>query len=187
MGQISLPDKVKLFIGIISVNKDIILKVKDKLTDVWGDVDSESDLFDFNLTTYYKDEMGEELYKKFFSFKKLIKRDDIIDIKIRTNKFEEDIKISKDKPGRDLNLDPGYVTLSSIALASTKDFYHRIYVGKGIFMENTMVYRKKEKSYMGFEWTYPDFQTNEYIQYFLKLREIYHKQLKFGEELEGDF
>ncbi len=52
MGKISLPDKVKLFIGIIGINKDIILKAKDRLVKIWGEIDSESDLFEFNLTSY---------------------------------------------------------------------------------------------------------------------------------------
>ena len=42
---------------------------------------------------------------------------------------------------RPLNLDPGYLTLGKLVLASTKDFAHRIYLGRGIYAEMTLFYR----------------------------------------------
>lgn len=187
MGQITLPDKAKLFVGIIGVNKDIILKVKGKLEKKWGKIDFESEFFNFDRTSYYKEEMGENLLKKFYSFKNLINREDIIEIKIRTNQLEEKIKINKNKSGRDINLDPGYVTFSNVTLATTKDYRHRIYLGKGIYLENTLYYDSKAKEFIEWEWTYPDYRTKGYKEFFNKLRGIYHEQLKYGEDFEGDF
>ncbi len=187
MGKIKLPDKAKLFIGIIGVNKDLILKVKKELENEWGIIDFESEFYDFNKTSYYKEEMGENLLKKFYSFKNLIPRENIVEIKIKTNHLEEEIKINQDKSGRDVNLDPGYVTLSNITLATTKDYKHRIYLGKGIYLENTLYYDSKKKAFVNWEWTYPDYRTNAYMDFFNKLREIYHKQLKYGENFDGDF
>ena len=34
---------------------------------------------------------------------------------------------------RPVNLDPGYIEQAKVILASTKNFYHRIYLGGGIF------------------------------------------------------
>ena len=187
MGQITLPDKAKLFIGIIGVNKDIILKVKEELENKWEKIDFESEFFNFDQTSYYKEEMGDILLKKFFSFKKLINREDIIEIKIQTNQLEDKIKINKNKPGRDINLDPGYLTLSNVTLATTKDYRHRIYLGKGIYLENTLYYDSNAKEFMEWEWTYPDYRAERYKNFFNKVRDIYHKQLKYGEDLEGDF
>ncbi len=187
MGQIRLPDKVKLFIGIIGVNKDIMLKAKNELENEWGDIDFESEFFNFNETSYYKKEMGENLLKKFYSFKRLVHREYIADIKIKTNQLEEKIKINKQKSGRNVNLDPGYVTLSNVTLATTKDYRHRIYLTKGIYLENTLYYDSREKRFIEWEWTYPDYCADEYKDFFNKLRDIYRKQLKYGEDLDGNF
>ncbi|MBU1076294.1 MAG: DUF4416 family protein, partial [Spirochaetes bacterium] len=179
MGKIKLPEKAKLFIGIIAVNDSIIFKVKEVLEKQWGKVDEQSDLFPFDLSDYYKDEMGERLLKKFYSFKMLINREDIVDIKIRTNRIEEEIKADDKNCGRDINLDPGYITLSNVTLATTKDFRHRIYLGKGIYLENTLYYDGKKKTYMEWEeWTYPDYRMQEYKDFFNKIRQTYHRQLK---------
>jgi len=180
MGKINLPEKAKLFVGIIGVNEEIILTVKSLLTNLWGPIDSESPSFPFNLTIYYQEEMGPDLLKKFYSFEKLISREEIIEIKIKTNDLEHQLKINKDKQGRDVNLDPGYLTLSNVTLASTKDFIHRIYLNKGIFLENTLRFSSKAKSYVDSEWTFPDFKQQSYLDFFNKLRVIYKEQLKNG-------
>jgi len=172
MGQIKLPEKAKLFIGIIGINKGIILAARHELEKLWGEIDLESIYFDFNKTSYYKEEMGDNLLKKFFSFQKLINREEIVDIKIKTNQLEESIKEKSNTPGRDVNIDPGYVTLSNITLATTKDYRHRIYLGKGIYLENTLFYDSKNKTYKPWDWTYPDYRTEGYIEFFNKLRSI---------------
>ncbi len=187
MGTIQFPEKAKLFIGCIGINKEIILKIKPCLEEVWGKIDCESELFPFNWTDYYEQEMGKKLFKNFYSFRDLIKRESIADIKIRTNQLEEKIKLNTSKNGRDINLDPGYVTLSNVTLATTKDFSHRIYIGHGIFLENTLFFNSNKKSFIECELTYPDYRTREYKEFFNKIRDIYHKQLKYGENFERDF
>ena len=44
---------------------------------------------------------------------------------------------------RPLNLDPGYITLAKLVLASTKDHAHRIYLGQGIFAEVTLLFQRR--------------------------------------------
>lgn len=184
MGKITLPEKAKLFIGIISVNEEIILTAKPLLIDLWGTIDFESPFYPFNLTEYYQEEMGPNLLKKFYSFEKLIAREDIVEIKIKTNELEEQIKINQNKDGRDINLDPGYLTLSNITLGTTKDFAHRIYLNKGIYLENTLRYSSKAKSYIESEWTFPDFRQQSYLNFFNQLRVVYKEQLKQGEDFD---
>ncbi len=187
MGKIRIPEKAKLFNGIISVSEEILPVVKQTLQAEWGEIDLESEVFPFDTTNYYNEEMGGNLIKKFYSFKKLINREDIIEIKLKTNEIESKIKINKNKKGRDINIDPGYLTLINVTLATTKDYRHRIYIGKGIFLENTLYYDKKAKSYVEWEWTYPDYRKKEYKEFFNKMREIYHKQLRYGENFEKLF
>ncbi|MDD5512405.1 MAG: DUF4416 family protein [Candidatus Omnitrophica bacterium] len=75
---------------------------------------------------------------------------------------------------RSINIDPGYLDMAKLVLATTKDFCHRIYLGSGIFGEVTLVYRKD--SFQPWEWTYPDYRSREYIETFNRIREIYRAQ-----------
>ena len=126
----------------------------------------------FTNTEYYN-EMGKDMCRAFFSFQKLIKREKTAGIKLFTNRLEK--KMSGDNK-RIINIDPGYITLSNVFLASNKDFYHRVYIGRGVFLENE--YRYTAKKFKMWEWTYPDYKKKEYLNFFYDLRKIYKKQLK---------
>lgn len=174
MGEISLPEKVKLFCGIIFSDINKLNEIKNKLIALYGEIDIESAIFDFSKTNYYEVEMGECLKKVFWGFDKLIERLDIADIKIKTNEIEAEF-LNK-KKGRIFNIDPGFISMPNISLATTKDFQHRIYIGKGIYLENTLRYRNGE--FCDWEWTFPDFKQVNYKSYFIDLRKIYCNQLK---------
>ena len=116
--------------------------------------------------------MGNNLFKVLISFKKLIPREKIVPIKIYTNKLEN--KIHKNK--RKINIDPGYLTLSNIYLASCKEYFHRVYLDKGIYLENELKY--VEKRYQSWDWTYPDYKKQEYLDFFYNVRKIYHSQIR---------
>ena len=96
----------------------------------------------------------------------------IAEIKVLTNKIEEKLS-SAGK--RLVNIDPGYLDLAKLILASTKDYSHRIYLGKGIYAEITLSYQGK--SFQGWQWTYPDFRTTEYRNIFNQIRELYAGQI----------
>lgn len=178
MGKPQLPSRAKLFVGIIGADASFISEAQRQCALLWGAADLESDLFPFALTSYYEQEMGRGLIKKFISFKDLILRDSIASIKLGTNDLEEEIRRKSGRSGRPVNLDPGYVTLSNVVLATTKDYRHRIYAGQGIYLENTLYYDRKKNSYAEWEWTYPDYATGPYKEFFNRLRNIYKDQLK---------
>jgi len=92
-------------------------------------------------------------------------------------KLEKSISASwKTERKRDVNIDPGYLSLSKLVLASTKDFYHRLYLNHGIYAEITLVFKKETHSKGGFQpikWTYPDYASQEYRKIFNQIRGIY--------------
>jgi hypothetical protein len=51
-----------------------------------------------------------------------------------------------------------------------------MYLGGGIFGEVTMHFRNN--GFQFFPWTYPDYQSPEYQEFFLKLRQLYRNQLR---------
>jgi hypothetical protein len=70
---------------------------------------------------------------------------------------------------RPLNLDPGYLTLAKLVLASTKDHAHRIYLADGIFAEVTLAFRRG--AWQPHDWTYPDYCRADFHAFFMQCRE----------------
>ena len=76
----------------------------------------------------------------------------------------------RENPLRTVNIDPGYVTLSKLVLATTKDYSHRIFIGRGIFAETTLRFLKG--TFTAHETTYPDYRTPLAIDFFNEVREF---------------
>ncbi len=177
MGKIRAPEKVKLVIPILiskllyeNLFGEILLKLKKR----FGEIDFLSEVLEFNFTDYYDLEMGKDIFRIFVSFKNLINKDELPDIKIFTNKLEEEY-FGEFNFKRPLNLDPGYIELSKLILASTKNFYHRIYLKGGIYAEVTLFYSNRK--WNNLQWTFPDYRTEKYKEILTKIRKIYKKQL----------
>ncbi len=169
-----IPPRAKLFIGVIYGSEEVLSAAEKFLIKKYGEIDFRTKRIPFVHTKYYRD-MGSSQSKVFISFKKLIRREDIVEIKLFTNRIEK--KFSENK-SRKINIDPGYLTLSNVYLATCKEFFHRAYLRRGVYLENE--YRYVARRYQPWEWTYPDFQKPEYIYFFLEVRRIYHNQLKDG-------
>lgn len=180
MGRIRIPFPVKYFVGIIFQDFEFLFKILPLLEKKLGLIDIESPTFPFSHTRYYEEEMGKNLKKKFFSFKKLYPPELLTDLKHWSNRLEEKFSKKgfdiKQKIKRTVNIDPGYIELSKVILATTKNYTHRIYLSKGIYAEVTLNF--KSGSYIPLPWTYPDYRTPSYIEFFNKMRKIYTRQLK---------
>lgn len=173
MGAIKKHQPVKLVVGFIFKEEDVLNKAESFLEKRFGKIDFESQTFPFSHTDYYEKELGKDLKRGFISFKKLISPQDLPKIKITTNKIEKKLSNAQ---SRLINIDPGYLDLSKLILASTKDYKHRIYLSKGIYAEVTLFYQNK--TFNSWEWTYPDYKTPEYLAIFNQIRDIYARQIK---------
>ena len=120
----------------------------------FGETDFQSNPMPFTHTDYYQKEFGDGLQRVFISFKKLVSPNVLSKIKVSSNTIEK--KLAQ-KDLRTVNIDPGYLALAKVVLASTKDFYHRIYLDKGIYAEITLLYQQKR--FRPLEWTYPDYRS----------------------------
>ncbi len=180
MGAIHQFTPVKLFVGVLVSNSKFIPEVEQRLIAAYGAIDHRSDIVPFDFTHYYEAEMGDLIDRVFFSFERLIEADQLPEIKRQTNQIEDELapllKTPTTTVKRPVNLDPGYIEQAKVILASTKNFYHRIYLGSGIFGEVTMHF--KNNTYQFFPWTYPDYQSKEYQNFFLRMRQILRSQLR---------
>jgi hypothetical protein len=118
--------------------------------------------------------MGRQVYRKFVSFKNLVRPDDLAQHKLLTQALEEQWKQDY-FPKRPLNLDPGHITRGRMLLATTKDYAHRVYLHSGIYAEVTLLLKKNKIETL--PWTYPDIAQGRWDKFFLKIKDCYQKNL----------
>ena len=171
MGKIKKPLPVKLIMGMISPNVEVLDQVTQILVGKFGPVDLKSNVFNFDKTDYYEEEIGRNLKRQFLSFCELIKAREIVEIKLFTNTVEEKFSLSRDEPSRLINLDPGYLDCTKLVLASTKDSPNRIYLRDMIYAEIILYFSQGTFKFR--PWTFPDYKTREYIETFNQIRKLY--------------
>lgn len=172
MGEVTRPQPVKVFAGLLTARPSVLTEVRGLLEERLGPVDLESGLLDFEYTDYYGPEMGAGLKRVLWGFARLDGPDTLVDLKLYTNGVEGTLAANGK---RTVNIDPGYLAPSRVVLASTKDFAHRLYLGKGIYGEVTLLYRRR--GFQPLPWTYPDYRSEGYQEFFRALRRLYLRQL----------
>ena len=170
------PKLIKLFCGMIG-SREAILKGVESLGLLFGEVDSENKLIAFDFTDYYRAEMGVGLLRKWISFQTLRERAYLALAKHLGTRLEEELSIGG---GRSVNIDPGYVDDAQVVLATAKNYSHRIYIGMGFYAEVSLIY--KDKAFRALNWTYPDYQTTDALDFFEQARKAYLRQVRTGLE-----
>jgi hypothetical protein len=143
----------------------------------WGEIGLSSERFDFTETAYYAEEMGSGLKKQFLVLAEPIDPASLAERKLQTNAWEAAyVTVGRHAERRPLNLDPGYLTLAKLVLASTKDHAHRVYLQTGVYGEVTLYFRGG--NWQPWPWTYPDYRRADYHAFFLLARELLRMRLK---------
>lgn len=172
----SEPIPVKLFCGVLYSDDRLLNNARLLLIEKYGEIDYQSDPFNFEISEYYRPEMGWPIFRAFWSFDKLINPNEIARVKIECNEIEDQLAVAGN---RKVNLDPGYMDYDKIVLASAKYNGQKIYLNDGIYADLTLRYEKG--NFYPYPWSFPDFKNGQYNQTFLRIREIYKVQLKKSE------
>ncbi|MDY6905643.1 MAG: DUF4416 family protein [Thermodesulfobacteriota bacterium] len=171
------PDPAKLVIGIFTGEKKILEAVASALVDRFGEIDLISKWLAFDFTDYYTNEFGAPLYRRVFSFKKLIAQADLAVIKHATNAIERSFTKTY---SRRINIDPGYMLRERFVLATGKNYAHRIYIGDGIYADLTLVFQKQ--AFQSLPWTYPDYRDEQLQAFLMQVRDRYLVDMKIAKE-----
>ena len=177
MGRIKIPSPVKLICGLLAGDLEWLNRAKQVLIGKFGPIDHESEAIPFNFTAYYQKELGPDIIREYISFEELIDPGDLASIKLTTNRMEEEL--SEDGV-RKFNLDPGYLDLSKMVLATTKDATYRVYLADGISGQSTYYFERG--TYRAWQWTYADYRTDTAIEFFNRVRDDYKRQWRQGRE-----
>jgi len=169
MWQLQEPRPVKLIVGILASDERCLAAAREGVLGALGPADLFSEVWAFDQTDYYADELGPRVLRQFVSIEQLIDPGDLADVKHRTNEMERQLAATLAMPfPRPVNLDPGVVEPSKLILASTKNFAHRIYIGRKMYAEVTLVFDKGQWRLLPY--TFPDYKRPEYHAFFSMVR-----------------
>jgi len=177
LGQVTEPRPVKFISACFSSCAGLIDEARLRMEELFGPVDETSETFSFDQTAYYERQMGGGLLKVLWSFQNLVDPGALVRAKLASNDIEREFAgADRAHVPRPVNIDPGYVTPSKLVLATTKDYSHRIYLGRGIYAEVTLEYTSG--AFRPFSWTYPDYRTEGCRQFFERVRKKLLGQLR---------
>jgi hypothetical protein len=168
------PQPVKLIMSLLSADTWLIDEVCTELSSSYGPVDFVSELLPFRYTRYYEAELGADLSRRLVSFEHLIAPDTLPEIKNAANAMEA--ARAGENAQRRINIDPGYIALSHIILATCKGFSHRPYLRDGVYADLTLIF--KAQSFQALEWTFPDYGSAQMIALLNTMRSSYLHQLR---------
>ncbi len=139
----------------------------------FGDVCLRSPDFQFSYSQYYAPEMGDALVKTFVVYRSFFNVEDAVNAKLKAIEIEQQNAVDGK---RTINIDPGYLTLAKLVLMTTKNYDHRVHVGKGIYGDVQLRYRKG--ALHSNPWTYPDYKDDRSLAFLIEARSYLHKLVK---------
>jgi hypothetical protein len=161
------PEKALLLVGALFSYESVYYETLHLLEQAFGEAVMETPKVKWGPSLYYRDELGDEIYRRFVFFKDLIPQDALAPIKLATNEIEN--KFSENGK-RKINLDPGYITPAKLVLASTKDYSHRIYLKDGIYAEVTLMFQNG--CFVPHVNTYNDYKDEKFVRFFHVARNL---------------
>ncbi len=181
MGKLHEFEKEKMIVGVIYHDPAVLEAGLSMLTEAFGPFDLVSEEFSFSkeFSNYYDEEIGGEGLRRIYSFENLVDAARQAEIKTLTNEMEKKLSVGEN---RKINLDPGFMNIGRVMLATTKPAYFRIPLSDGIFTEMTLFYARG--AWQRFPWTYRDYQSPLVHKFLTKVHKKYLAQRKEDKEAE---
>ena len=167
------PEEAVIFIASLFSSQEDFNNAAPRLRDLFGHVYYESPSLHWNFSAYYNGELGAPLYRNFIFFENIVDPVFLVDAKLALCEIEKEFSTSGN---RRINLDPGYMSLAKVVLASRKNYSHRIYLGRGVFCELELFYQ--EGKFNPLPYTYYDYRDDLILKLFADARGILKKRLE---------
>ncbi|MCY3006380.1 MAG: DUF4416 family protein [Planctomycetota bacterium] len=208
MGLIKKPPPSVRFVAVFSAEDRFLQIALERLQGHWGKIAALGQAFDFVESPYYfktmlvpqPEELAEKsaeelaevrpqsLRKQMALFADPYDPADLAADKLRTNSWEQDwteeLALHHDGSKRLINIDPGYLSMTKLVLASTKNREHRIYLRDGIYAEVTLAFR--DQAWTPMPWTYTDYQRPDILEFLKLARKGFTNNLASGSPMGSD-
>lgn len=157
-------------VSIFSNDRNVCLEALARFEKRYGKAHLPLCEYPFTHTDYYQGEMGGPLHKILAGFPKLSSRENLGEAKHFGIKVEKHFAKKGVMSSRSVNVDPGFLTLENFVLLTCKNFAHKIYLGKGVFADLTLIYESEKKYYRPLPWSFMDYTEEPVGNYLLALR-----------------
>jgi hypothetical protein len=188
MGMIKKPPPCVRFAAVFSAEDRFLKLVWDRLESQWGKIASLGPIVDFIESPYYLKTMylgsptdqTPSLRKQMALFADPYDPGRLADDKLDANRWEDTwtaqwVTQNTQSPLRLVNIDPGYLSMTKLVLASTKNREHRIYLRDGIYADVTLAFR--DQVWMAMPWTYADYQRSDVIEFLTYARKRFTQSI----------
>ena len=165
MGALRPPAPVQPIVGVLAASPALLDQARAALAAVVAPPALASAARQWVQSDYYRDEMGAHLWRQYLALDALMAPDDLADLKRLTNELE---MRWRGAVGRAVNLDPGYLDLLRVVLASTKDAAHRVAIASGLYAEATLHF--VHGRFQPWPYTYPDYAGDDALDFFTAAR-----------------
>ncbi len=169
------PAPVLRICSCITGEPQLLAKVEEELTSSFGEISLRSEPFPFDLSDYYRAEMGGNLERHWFCFGDLFEAETLLRSRLATGRIEE---LFSTDGNRRVNIDPGYLDLGKLVLASLKEAPDKIYMGEGVWAHTCLNYR--DGRFTAPDHSFPDFRDGRFNEFMLKARDLLKKILRRG-------
>ncbi|NOY88933.1 MAG: DUF4416 family protein [FCB group bacterium] len=172
MARIQKPPPGRLIVSVIYSSMDALADAVNVLEKRFGRVQFETLEIPCYEADVYREEMGDNLLRRLFSFEKNTPRDMLPELKNICHKIEPQFAdVVDDYSFRTVNIDPGILTPSNLVMASHKEYNHRIYLKDGVYAEIALIFSRGQ--FRRLPWTNPDFCNEEAINFFQRVRQSF--------------
>ncbi len=176
MGSVKQYPPCLQIIAAFSRDKSVLEWLWKRIANERSSIALLSPIYDFEESAYYRTSMGEGLKKQFAVLSDWYDPANLSSDKLLMHTWEGELAAqNRIEVQRPINIDPGYMSMTKLVLASTKNREHRLYLRDGIYAEVTLAFR--DQRWQSFPWTYPDYQRDDFRVFFDEARKHLAKRV----------
>jgi hypothetical protein len=168
MSQPLEPAPVLRICSCLIGDRSLLPAVEAELVRAFGDVALKSPAFPFDDSDYYR-----EIERFWYCFGALCGAEFLPDARRTTGRIEASFAVDGK---RRVNLDPGYLDLGKLVLASLKQAPDKIYMGRGVWAHTCLRYRFGELTAP--DHSFADFRDGRFNGFILEARKLYKSLLR---------
>lgn len=152
-------------LGVLAASPALLDAARDAVAEAVAPIASASEIERWTASAYYQRELGAEAWRQYLACDAIMGPEQLAELKRLTGLLETRWRGPQ---GRAVNLDPGYLDLLRVVLASTKDAAHRVAIGPGLWAEATLHF--EHGCFAPWPYTYPDYASAATLAFFTAVR-----------------
>jgi len=156
-----------LMVSVLYGPEERLQESVSRLEQVFGPVALRSDPYAFDMSDYYRPEMGSGLRRVWLAFRQPVPPDRLVDLKLECAAIEDEMA---EDGRRSANLDPGYLDFGKLVLASFKEAPDKIYMGRGIWAHTCLRYG--HGAFTAPDHSFPDFRDGRFDAFMRRARRL---------------